>query len=190
MLVEMMREQSDFRLRINGQYSIKIYSKELECDVDEVEQFIQDCIREEDMGGFGLFKSDGKYFWAESLHRRMEHRNEIRQKRAEAGKKGAMARWQTDSKPMAGKERKGKESFAIFWHRYPRKVAKQKAMQVWLKLSPDEKLMKEIMDGLEKYIKSDGWKRDDGRYIPHPTTFLNQRRWEDEIDVKQGWGRF
>ena len=28
--------------------------------------------------------------------------------------------------------------------------------------------------------KSGQWKKENGQYIPHPATYINQRRWEDE----------
>jgi len=34
------------------------------------------------------------------------------------------------------------------------------------------------MTALANHIESDQWTRDDGRYIPHPTTWLNQTRYE------------
>jgi len=30
-------------------------------------------------------------------------------------------------------------------------------------------------------MQSESWNRDGGRYIPHPSTWLNGRRWEDEL---------
>ena len=38
----------------------------------------------------------------------------------------------------------------------------------------------EVMAGLEAARASDQWTRDGGRYVPHPATWLNGRRWEDE----------
>jgi hypothetical protein len=32
------------------------------------------------------------------------------------------------------------------------------------------------------HVASEQWRRDDGRFIPHPATWLNQRRWEDEAE--------
>ena len=40
-----------------------------------------------------------------------------------------------------------------------------------------------MIDAVEKQKKTDQWTRDGGQYIPHPATWLNQRRWEDEIPV-------
>ncbi len=70
--------------------------------------------------------------------------------------------------------------FDDFWKKYPNKVAKKKAYQSWLRISPDEKLSKLIMQGLEKAKKSAQWTKDGGTFIPHPTTWLNQERWNDE----------
>lgn len=70
-------------------------------------------------------------------------------------------------------------NFNKFWTEYPRKTAKAVAQRAWLKIKPNEKLLNEILEGLRKYKNTDQWK--DPRYIPHPATFLNQRRWEDEI---------
>ena len=38
--------------------------------------------------------------------------------------------------------------------------------------------------------KMENWIKDDGKYIPHPATWINQKRWEDEgvkLEVKSSW---
>ena len=46
------------------------------------------------------------------------------------------------------------------------------------------------MDGLAKWRNSDEWAEDGGRYIPHPATWLNGERWEDEVRPRRaGNGR-
>jgi len=72
-------------------------------------------------------------------------------------------------------------NFAIFWAAYPKKQAKGKALSAFHKLKPDEELMTTIMSALEKVKKSESWLKDSGQYIPHPATWLNGQRWEDEI---------
>ena len=71
--------------------------------------------------------------------------------------------------------------FDEFWKEYPNKKAKAKAVQSFMKINPDQELFKEIMAGLEKAKQSSQWKKDGGQFIPHPTTWLNQERWNDEI---------
>jgi len=73
------------------------------------------------------------------------------------------------------------DGFDHFWQKYPNKVAKANALKVWKKMKPDGSLLAKILASLEVAKNSDGWKKDDGRFIPHPTTWLNGRRWEDEI---------
>jgi hypothetical protein len=74
------------------------------------------------------------------------------------------------------------DGFAAFWTAYPKKVAKPEAMKAWIKAAPDAELAEQIMAGLARAKQSKDWTKDDGQYIPHPTTWLNQRRWEDEVE--------
>ncbi len=67
--------------------------------------------------------------------------------------------------------------FNAFWSLYPRKVAKVVAQKAASKIKQDEWPI--VMEGLKKYIKV--WT--DKQFIPHPATFLNQRRFEDEIET-------
>lgn len=69
------------------------------------------------------------------------------------------------------------EGFKKFWQEYPRKEAKQKAADAWKKIEPKE--VPEIMAGLERLKSCKQWRDGGGKFIPHPATFLNGRRWED-----------
>lgn len=84
MLIEMMRESSDYKLKLSGKYAIPTLAKELDADPDHLQQFIDDCIHE-----FELFQSDKKTFWSPSLMRRMTAYNDVIEKRREA----ANSRW-------------------------------------------------------------------------------------------------
>ena len=74
------------------------------------------------------------------------------------------------------------ELFGEFWGAYPRKTAKANALKSWLKIKPDKPLAQRIILAVREQAKSPQWTRDDGQYIPHPATWLNQRRWEDETE--------
>jgi len=91
---------------------------------------------------------------------------------------------QTNDNKQEGKELKNekkKETYSVeflsFWTAYPRKIGKLNAWKSWIKLKPP---LKETLDVVERYKQSEGWKKEEGRYIPHPATFLNGGRWEDE----------
>jgi uncharacterized protein YdaU (DUF1376 family) len=67
--------------------------------------------------------------------------------------------------------------FNEFWQAYPRKVGKGAAEKAWTKANPD---LQSVLTALAWQTKQDGWTKDGGAFIPHPGTYLNQRRWEDE----------
>lgn len=73
--------------------------------------------------------------------------------------------------------------FNLFWSLYPRKTNKQAAIKAWQKLKPSNDLFDKIMHALSKHCVSDGWQRDGGQFIPHPSTWINGKRWEDELPV-------
>lgn len=77
-------------------------------------------------------------------------------------------------------QRAREKAFDSFWAAYPRKEAKSVAKAAFLKIGPDADLLEKMLSAVEAWKKSDQWTRDGGQYIPHPATWLNQRRWEDE----------
>jgi len=76
------------------------------------------------------------------------------------------------------------EKFNKFWVIYPRKASKQEAIKSFCKLDPDEDLLNIILSDIENKRKSTDWNKDGGQYIPHPSTYLNKKRWEDKIETK------
>lgn len=76
------------------------------------------------------------------------------------------------------------DSFAVFWELYPRKVGKtgkggaDGAWKAAIKRSPAD----EIIAGLR--LRIEWWKRSrtEARFIPNPSTWLNQSRWLDTLD--------
>lgn len=73
------------------------------------------------------------------------------------------------------------DKFNEFWDVYPNKKAKKVAKASWDKIQPDETLADIIIDSVIRYKRSYEWIKENGRYIPMPSTFLNQERWEDEV---------
>lgn len=78
----------------------------------------------------------------------------------------------------AGASVRQRDQFDRFWSKYPRKEGKKKAWEKWLRLNPDRALFVAIMSGLDAHKRSEQWRRG---VIPHPTTWLNGARWEDEL---------
>ena len=71
--------------------------------------------------------------------------------------------------------------FLEFWAAYPRKIGKGAAWKVW-KQRKDRPKNGDMLASVEAHKRSEQWTKDGGQYIPHPATFLNQARWEDEPD--------
>lgn len=96
-----------------------------------------------------------------------------------------------EGKPRSGKRRPCQKteltpeletSFARFWAAYPpeRRKDKQKARQRWGQLNPDAELVDKILGSIQTLMATDDWQRG---AIPLPSTFLNNRRWEDAEEV-------
>ena len=73
-------------------------------------------------------------------------------------------------------------AFDLFWEKWPRKQQRAVALRSWLKIPIAEYAA--ITAGLGKWLKSEQWTRG---VIPHPATWLNQKRWQDE-DIPQFLG--
>lgn len=73
-----------------------------------------------------------------------------------------------------------KESFETFWETYPKKENKKDTEKWFSKNKPNKELLNKILDGIEKWKKTEQWK--DKKYIPLPSTFLNKEKWNDEVE--------
>lgn len=70
--------------------------------------------------------------------------------------------------------------FERFWQAYPRKVAKADAEKAFQKLGADEVLLTVLLAAILKQSASAEWREEGGKFIPHPATWLNGKRWLDE----------
>jgi len=77
------------------------------------------------------------------------------------------------------------EAFGAFWTAYPNKKAKPAALKAFTKLKPDTALLDEMLKAIATQKQWAQWQKDNGQYIPMPSTWLNQRRWEDELPKAQ-----
>lgn len=67
--------------------------------------------------------------------------------------------------------------FDRFWTAYPRKVGKPKARSAF-KAAMKKCDLRDMGEGLRRWVEY--WvERDEPQFIPHPTTWLNQERWND-----------
>lgn len=73
--------------------------------------------------------------------------------------------------------------FDVFWTAYPRKVARPTAKKAWDKATPP---LDRVLAALAWQCLTEQWRKEGGQYIPHPSAYLNQRRWEDERPAPLG----
>lgn len=71
-------------------------------------------------------------------------------------------------------------AFEAFYAAYPRKVAKPEARKAWNKLALQNGAVEKLLAALETVKLTEQWQKNGGQFIPHPATWLNQRRFEDE----------
>lgn len=74
-------------------------------------------------------------------------------------------------------------TFADFWAAYPRRVAKRAALKSWERELRAGTAADDIMGGLRRLLPS--LMAREPQFIPHPATWLNQGRWEDETPVER-----
>lgn len=75
--------------------------------------------------------------------------------------------------------------FNTFWKEYPKKVSKENARKWFIKNKPSDELFNKMIKSLERFKELDDWKKQNGKYIPYPSTWLNQKRWEDEFETDE-----
>ena len=69
--------------------------------------------------------------------------------------------------------------FEQFYNMYPRKVKRQNAVKAFNRLNKQE--MQLAIDILPRHVKYWQDKGIDKEFIPHPSTWLNGKQWEDEL---------
>jgi hypothetical protein len=71
--------------------------------------------------------------------------------------------------------------FEIFWRAYPKRIGKGAAERSWNKINPDDNLLQVMLGSIANAEESEQWQKENGQFIPNPATWLNQKRWQDEI---------
>ena len=85
-----------------------------------------------------------------------------------------------------------RERFDGLWDYYPhsKRGSKQRALKAWNSLKPDSETVDNIARGLQYLTGTEEWQRGIG--IPNVSTFLNNRYWEDALELleEEGEGRW
>jgi len=88
---------------------------------------------------------------------------------------------------ISAEEARKSEMFNQFWSAYPKKVDKKGCEKKFIKIPDLEQIFPDIMTALEMQKRSKQWNEENGKYIPHPSTWINQERWNNvnEVEEKQ-----
>ncbi len=149
----------------------------------------------------GLYVENEHGFTTKRVQNFKKEIENYKNERKLSGAKGARIRWENSSpiadpkvsysSPLAvhgkRKEKKRKNNppnplageFEKFWEQYPNKKAKPKAWNAFTNLKAEE--VKKILEVLPQHNSQEQWQKEGGKFIPYPATWLNGRRWEDEI---------
>jgi len=71
--------------------------------------------------------------------------------------------------------------FETFWKVYPKKKGKGEARKAFAK-ALKKTTVEALVEAVNKQKQQTQWTRDAGQFVPYPATWLNQERWEDEVD--------
>lgn len=75
--------------------------------------------------------------------------------------------------------------FDEFYAAYPVHKAKGNAVKAWARLTDSERTL--CLPAIAAQVKAQHFRGADGKdYIPHPASWLNARRWEDEVKISTG----
>lgn len=76
------------------------------------------------------------------------------------------------------------EMFAVWYKLYPKKKAVGDARKAWGQVKKDRLPLQQMMEILKQQCQDDEWRKDDGKYIPYPATYLRRLQFLDELEVE------
>lgn len=76
------------------------------------------------------------------------------------------------------------DGFNQFWEAYPKKVGRDAALKSWEKVKPP---IDDVIYSLGWQKQTEQWIKNNGQFIPNPSTYLNQGRWKDEAPIEELW---
>jgi hypothetical protein len=76
------------------------------------------------------------------------------------------------------------QGFDEFWKAYPKKVGKQEAKKAWERQNGNRPTLEVIISKIESLKHTEQWTKQNGQFIPNPSTWLNRGGWDDECLVE------
>ena len=75
--------------------------------------------------------------------------------------------------------------FEQFYAAYPKKRDPDRAWKAWQNRNGDRPELSIILEAIKKQCLCSDWKKEKGRFIPYPATWLNAGSWKNEVDVEE-----
>ncbi len=76
-------------------------------------------------------------------------------------------------------------AFDRFWAAYPKRKSRGDAEKAFKAINPSEQLVDAMIASIDQATTSADWLKEGGRFIPHPATWLRDKRWLDEQDPRE-----
>lgn len=116
---------------------------------------------------------------------RLLSETEVEERKSESVPVTEVARVKPQAKPKSKFDVNA--AFNTFYSEYPRHDSKQVALLKFHKIMSEQKtdekkeeLLSKMLSAVRIQKQSEQWQREGGKFIPMPSTWLNQQRWEDE----------
>ena len=130
-----------------------------------------------------VYEVDGKQY-VKALDTNWQVRSEPKYPTPDGEGVKIVQREEQGEEPAARARTKGEDSapegFDAFWSAYPKKVAKPAAQRAFKALALKNGDLERVLAAVRAQAESEDWTKESGRFIPHPATWLNQRRFEDQ----------
>lgn len=139
------------------------------------------------MPEFGEHNGQSAKRRAEDQKRKRDSRKSVRIVSEESPQESGLEKRREEKNIKPPKSPKGDwPGFDAFWSAYPKKKSRADALKAWNKLRPDDALQQLMISAVRVHGATAEWMKDGGQFIPLGATWINGRRWEDEVEAGAG----
>lgn len=77
-----------------------------------------------------------------------------------------------------------REEFEAFWSAYPKKKSKGVARKAWAQTAAMRPPLEELLRVIKALKRTDDWRKEGGKFVPYPASWLRAEGWYDEPEVE------
>lgn len=75
------------------------------------------------------------------------------------------------------------QAFDVWYQQYPNKKSKGDARKAWAQTKSIRPSLPTMLEKLNKQCQTEDWRKDGGKFICYPATYLRAEKWDDEIEI-------